>query len=198
MLFRLLGICTPIMFLAFQANADALIGYNLTALGGAEYQYDYSVFNDGSLGPNVPIQLFDILFNPALYQAGSLSVVTSPLLNSEWSQEVLASVGVAPADYDVFALNGGIPVGNTVSGFAVRFEWIGQGLPGAQPFQISDPNSFNVLQTGETGETGETTPGPTPEPSTFWMLAMTLAIFLAGFRSIKALALRAGFNVRPH
>ncbi len=60
MLFRTLGICMPMIFLAFQANADTVIGYNLTALGAGEYQYNYSVFNDGSLGPNVPIQLFDI------------------------------------------------------------------------------------------------------------------------------------------
>lgn len=190
MLFRTLGICMPMIFLAFQANADTLIGYNLTALGGSEYQYDYSVFNDGSLGSNVPIQLFDILFNPALYQAGSLAIVTTPLLDSQWSQAILASVGVAPADYDVFALSGGIPVGDSVSGFAVRFEWIGQGLPGAQPFEISDPNTFNLLQSGETPA------GPTPEPSTFWMIAMILAISLAGFRSVKAVALRAGFRVR--
>jgi hypothetical protein len=184
MLFKTFGICMPIMFLAFHANADTVIGYNVTALGGSEYQYNYSVFNDGSLGPSVPIQLFDILFTPALYEAGSLVIVTPAPLSSQWDQEILASVGVAPADYDVFALNGGIPVGNKVSGFAVQFEWIGQGLPGAQPFQISDPNSFNVLQSGET------TLNTTPEPATFWMIAMMSAIFLAGFRSVKALALR--------
>jgi hypothetical protein len=188
MLFRTLGICVPMMFLAFQANADTMIDFGLTALGGNEYQYTYSVFNDGSLGANVPIQLFDIFFNPALYEAGSLDIVTPDPPSSQWSQEVLASVGTAPADFDAFALGGGIPVGNTVSGFAVQFEWIGQGLPGAQEFQISDPNSFNVLQTGETA--ANAAPGATPEPSTFWMIAMALAIFLVGFRTIKSLAFR--------
>ncbi len=97
-------------------------------------------------------------------------------------------MGIAPADYDVFALDGGIPVGNTVEGFAVQFEWIGQGLPGTQPFQISDPTSFNVLQSGET--TSNAVPGATPEPSTFWMLAMLIPIFLVGSRSVKAFAFR--------
>lgn len=187
MLFRTLGICVPMIFLAFQASADTVIDYGLTALGGNEYQYTYSVFNDGSLGANVPIQLFDIFFSPALYQAGSLDIVTPDPLNSQWSQEILASVGTAPAAFDAFALGGGIPVGNTVAGFAVQFEWIGAGLPGAQAFQISDPTSFNVLQNGKTMSNAGA--GATPEPSTFWM-AMALAIALAGFRSIKSLTFR--------
>jgi hypothetical protein len=186
MLFRTtLGICVPMIFLAFQASADTVISSALTDLGGSEYQYTYSVFNDGSLGPSVSIQLFDIFFNPALYEAGSLDIVTPNPPSSQWSEEILASVGTTSADYDVFALDGGIPVGDTVSGFAVQFEWIGQGLPGAQPFEISDPNTFDVLQSGET-----TLPGPTPEPSTFWMLAMLVPIALVGYRSVKAFAYR--------
>jgi hypothetical protein len=180
MRFRTLGICVPMILLAFQANASTVIDYGLIALGGNEYQYNYSVSNDGSLGPNVPIQLFDIFFNPALYEAGSLDIVTPEPISSEWSQLALASVGTTPADYDVLALDGGIPVGDTVSGFAVQFEWIGQNLPGAQAFEISDPNTFDVLQSGETATT--------PEPSTFWMLAMLIPIFLVGYRSVNALA----------
>jgi|SRR5580658_2725257 hypothetical protein len=180
MLLRTLGICVSMIFLAFQANASTVIGYLVTGLGGNEYQYNYAVSNDGSLGPDVSIQLFDIFFNPALYEAGSLDIVTPEPLSSEWSQLALASVGTAPADYDVFALDGGIPVGDTVSGFAVQVEWIGQGLPGAQPFEISDPNTFDVLQSGET------TSDATPEPSTFWMLAMLVPIFLVGYRSVKS------------
>jgi hypothetical protein len=168
------------IFLASQADASVVIGYNVAALGGSEYQYNYSVYNDGSLGPGVPVQLFDIFFTPALYEAGSLDIVTPSPLSSQWSEVILSSVGTAPADYDAFALSGGIPVGATVSGFAVQFQWIGQGLPGAQPFEISDPNTFAVLQSGQTA----------PEPSTFWMIAMTLAIFLAGYRSVKTLAFR--------
>ena len=185
MLFRTLGICVPMMFLAFQANANTVIDYALASLGGGEYQYNYSVFNDGSLGPNVPIQLFDIFFSPALYQAGSLVIVTPNPPSAQWSQEILASVGTAPADYDAFALNGGIPVGSTVSNFAVQFEFIGQGLPGAQPFEISDPNTFAVLQTGETA-----VPVVAPEPSTFWMLAMLIPIFFVGSKSVRAFAFR--------
>jgi hypothetical protein len=168
--------------LASHASADTVIYYGVTTLGGGEYQYNYSVFNDGSLGAGVPIQLFDIFFNPALYQAGSLDIVTPNPPSSDWSEVILASVGTNPADYDALALHGGIPVGHAVSGFAVRFEWIGPGLPSAQPFEISDPNTFAVLQSGET-ETA-------PEPSTLWMLALSISIFLAAATRVKSLAFR--------
>jgi hypothetical protein len=78
-----------------------------------------------------------------------------------------------------------------VSGFAVRFQWIGTGLPGTQAFSISDPNSFNVLQSGTT-----TAPAaPAPEPSTLLTLAMALiatmlASFLRRFSSVNAFAFR--------
>jgi hypothetical protein len=191
MRFKTFSVCVPMFFLAFQATADsAVIDFSLTALGGSEYQYNYTVHNDGSLGAGVPIQLFDIDFSPALYQAGSLNIVSLAGLNSAWSQEILVSVGTAPADFDVLALGGGIPVGGTVSGFAVQFEWIGKGLPGAQQFEISDPNSFKVLETGETMTSSTTL----PEPSTFQTLAMVLilafAILLAGSRSAKALTFK--------
>lgn len=182
MLFRMFGVCTPIFLLALQANADT-IDYSLSNLGGNEYQYNYAVSNDGSLGTGVPIQLFDIFFSPALYEAGSLDIVTPDPLNSQWSQLILSSVGTAPAEYDALALGGGIPTGDTVSGFAVQFEWIGQGLPGAQLFEISDPNTFNVLESGQTVQAGQTA---VPEPSTFWIIAIVLAIFPAGVRSVKA------------
>jgi hypothetical protein len=189
MLFKTLGICISMIFLAFQANADTVVSYNLSVLGGSEYQYTYSVFNDGSLGPNVSIGLFDVLFSPALYQSGSLVIVTPSPLSSQWDQNILASVGTNPAEYDVFALSGGIPSGQTVSGFAVQFQWIGPGLPslpGAQPFTISDPISLKVIQSGET--TPASASGSAPEPAAFWMIAMMGAIFLAGSRRVRAFA----------
>lgn len=178
MRFRVFGLCAPIFLLALQAKADSII-YSLNNLGGGEYQYTYSVSNNGS--PNVSIQLFDIFFDPAFYEAGSFGIVTPDPPRSQWSELILASVGTAPAEFDVLAVGGGIPVGDVVSGFAVRFQWIGPGLPGAQPFEISDPNSLNVLQSGQTA---------TPEPSTFWIASMMFAIFLTRFRSVKTFAFR--------
>jgi hypothetical protein len=146
-----------------------LINYNVINLGNAEYQYDYSISNNGSLGSGVPIQLFDIFFDPTLYQG--LSIVTPPAPAApaaQWSQIILNAVGSVPADYDALALDGGIPAGTTISGFAVQFDWLGQETPGSQPFQIYDPNTFALLQSGSTSTAA-------PEPATLWMLGIVLA-----------------------
>jgi hypothetical protein len=169
MLFRSYSLFVPIILLSFQAaSASVLVDYGVTNLGSGEYLYDYSIFNDGSLGAGVPIQLLDISFDSAMYQGPSIVTPNPPA--SQWSQMILNSVGRVPMAYDVLALDGGIPVGSTVSGFAVQFDWLGQGLPGPQQFQIYDSGTFALLQSGET-----TSNGPAPEPSTFGMLAIVLA-----------------------
>jgi hypothetical protein len=116
-------------------------------LGGGEYQYDYSIYNNGSVNAGAAIQLFDIYFDPTLYTDVSY---VSPV--SGWTEQVFPAGGDLPADFDVSAQagNNGIQVGSTVSGFEVDFDYLGQGQPGSQPFQISDPNSFALLQSGNT------------------------------------------------
>jgi hypothetical protein len=167
MLLRSFSIFLPIVLFSFPAVADTVvpIDFGLTALGNGEYRYDYSVYNNGSLGAGVPIQLFDIFFDATLY--GNLSIVSPDPPASQWSQMILDSVGTVPAFYDVEATSGGISAGSTVSGFAVDFTWLGQGVPGSQEFQIYS-NTFNLLQTGNT--TSET-----PEPSTFLTIGILLA-----------------------
>jgi hypothetical protein len=53
-----------------------------------------------------------------------------------------------------------------VSGFAIEFEWLGNGLPDAQTFVIFDPSTNALLETGRTGN-------KTPESG-------TLGLFLLG------------------
>ena len=156
MLFRSCFLCASLILLSFQSVADSLpFIYTQTNLGGGEYQYNYSIYNNGSLGAGVPVQLFDVAFDPALYSG--LSIVTLNPLASQWNETILSAVGSSPADFDVSAAppNGGIPVGGTAgtvngSGFAVDFSWLGQGQPGSQPFQVYDPNSFALLQDSNT------------------------------------------------
>jgi hypothetical protein len=62
-----------------------------------------------------------------------------------------------------------------VSGFSVQFVWLGSGTPGAQPFEVYDPLTFNLLVSGTT------TPGPAaviPAASTlsFALLAVSMAV----------------------
>jgi len=139
----------------------AQISYSLQGLGGNEYRYDYSVLNDGSTGGAVG--LFDILFDPALYDEASLTISSDPSLSAAWDQQVLASAPGVPAAFDVLATQGGIAVGDSLSGFSMTFNWLGTGQPGAQGFEIYDPESFALLQTGTTS--------PVPLPGTLGLLA---------------------------
>ena len=146
------------LFASAQTLAAAVsVQYSLVPVGGNVYRYVYTVTNDGSLGGGAAVMLFDILFDASQYQG--LTIVSSPNISpAQWSQTILSAVPGLPAAYDSFALQGGIAAGTSVTGFSVQFTWLGSGLPGAQPFQISNPSTFTVLQSGATFLAASTVP----------------------------------------
>jgi hypothetical protein len=165
-----LGACF-ILLLSFQGVASTIsIQYSLSPLGGNVYSYIYSVTNNGSLPGGASVRVFDVLFDPSLYQESSLLIVTPSGLQSQWTEQFLAAVPPIPPTFDVSAPSGGIPSGQTLTGFAVQFKWLGSGLPGSQPFEIYDPATFQLLQSGETFDGTFV-----PEPSGFGMIALALA-----------------------
>jgi hypothetical protein len=147
------------------------IQYDLVALGGDDYRYVYSITNTGSLGSGVPIQLFDVDFDPAQYLESSLTITTPSPLSGNWDQIFLASAPGAPAEYDALALTGGIADGTTVTGFSVDFTWIGTGTPGIQPYGIYDPDTFVLLEQGVTAS-------PVPVPAALWLFGSGLVALL--------------------
>jgi hypothetical protein len=152
------GIVISHLMLTSTAHAIT-VQYELIPLGGNQYRYVYTVTNDGSLGAGVAVSLFDLVFDSASYQETSLAIVTSAPLNSQWDEFILSSVLNVPVAYSAFSSTIGIAPGETVSGFAVEFEWIGSAaLPGAQPFQVFDPNTFDLLEEGTTILIGESGP----------------------------------------
>jgi len=164
------------------ASPSISISYTLVPMGGNSYKYVYSITNNGTLTGSAPVQLFDILFDTSQYQESSLQIVTPANLNAQWSQEILTGIPPAvPAAYDALALAGGVPAGTTVTGFAVQFTWLGSGTPGSQPFQIYDPTTFTLLQSGQT------TSAPVSVPA-----ASVLSLILISF----GLALTVAFQTR--
>ena len=164
--FRSIFFCTAfVLLLTVSAHAgSAVFLYQATPLGGSLYRYDYTIFNNAALGPGASIQLFDIFFDPSLYDETSLLPVTPSPLSTQWSEQILFSIPPVPAAYDVFALAGGIPDGGSASGFALQFKWLGQGVPGSQPFTIFDSQNFNPVLSGNT----------VPEPTSVYLAGISL------------------------
>jgi hypothetical protein len=160
-LFKSYILCAALVLLPGCVFGNSIIiDYSWAQVGntGNTYIYTYSVDNNGMLPGMAPIQVFDILFDPTLYQETSITNVTPEPLNTQWSPTILSSVGSSsPAAFDAESQSG-IAAGNTVSGFAVEFNYLGQGNPGSQPFEIYNL-SFNMIQTGSTQLAGA------PEPS---------------------------------
>jgi hypothetical protein len=164
---RILGILAACGFVT--STHATTITYDFASLGGTQYRYDYTVTNDGSITGN--ISLFDLLFDPSLYDEASLTNLSDPSLAAEWDQIFLASGLLVPAALDALALNGGIGVGSSVSGFSVAFSWRGEGLPGAQDFEIYDPETFDLLGAGRTQFAP---PVSVPEPATLVLFVLGL------------------------
>jgi hypothetical protein len=149
--------------LAGNAGA-AVITYEATQLDASTWRYDYIIANDGAI--TAEIRLLDILFDPLLYAEPSLVIVSHPDVASAWGESMLSSGLDVPAAYDVLAPGDGIDTGESATGFAVSFTWLGEGAPGPQPVEIYDPASFARL--------GITTTTPVPAPATAPLLGAGL------------------------
>jgi hypothetical protein len=155
----------------------AVIPYDAVEESGATWRYDYSVTNSTLGGAIDELTLYF-----PLGQYSNLSVSGAP---SGWNSIVAQPDPNLPADgfYDSVALSSGLGSGQTLSGFSATFTWLGAGTPGAQSFDIIDPNTFATL------ESGRTVPAPVPLPPSGIMMLVglgTLTIILSKQRSTRS------------
>lgn len=187
---RMLGVLALVLLAHTQTAGAIAIHYDLTALGGDDYRYEYTVTNDGTLGAGVALEWFAILFDPALYDETSLTIVTANPPAADWDELILGSGLLIDAAYDVFALAGGIADGDSVSGFAVEFSWLGAGMPFAQGFEIYDPVSLNVIETGSTRATVTSVPEP-GTPALLFLAAIAAAMLRRKRQGVAVLSRHA-------
>jgi len=146
-------------FAAVGFGALTEVIYKPSELGEGRWQYEYSVENKDLF---VPIQEFTIWFDFAKYD--NLAVETAEPLASQWDEVVWQPEPVLADDgaYDAMALTVRIQLGKKVDGFAVSFDWLGEGGPGSQFYEIIDPATFETIDEGWT----------VPEPTTLILLGL--------------------------
>jgi hypothetical protein len=149
------------------------IRYQTSDLGSGRWQYNYEVSN---ISLTVPIEEFTIWFEFGLYD--NLAVETPDPPASNWSEIVIQPEPVLQDDgaYDAKALGLGIGIGQTVSGFAVSFDWLGDAvMPGPQFYEIIDPVTFETIDSGYT----------VPEPATILLLGLGSSILKRINRGVR-------------
>ena len=158
---RILLLTLTLVFFSYPVSAT-VINYNAVNLSGDTWRYNYSITND-TLSQD--IKEFTIWFDLGLYD--NLSILNSPL---DWDSIAIQPDARIPAEgfFDSLALSSGVAVGESLSGFSVVFDWLGQNTPGSQFFEIIDPFSFNTIDSGFTTEIVDTP--SVPEPSVLLLL----------------------------
>jgi hypothetical protein len=155
--------------LAWGSNATE-ISYSTTSLGGSSWQYNYKVSNI-SLGESVK----EFTINFAADSCRNLAVVAPT--PAGWSAIVMQPEPFLhdAGAYDALTVGGGILGGQSVSGFSVRFDWLGAGTPGSQLYQIVNPVTFATIDSGAT----------VPEPATLSIMTLG-SLVLSARRSRRA------------
>jgi len=159
-----------LLLLGIHTAMAATIQYSLSNITGNTWQYDYVVSNDLS-GSN--IDEFTVYF--AFGQYANLSVVSAP---TNWDPLVVQPGNFLNNDgyFDALALGNGITPGSSLGGFSVQFDYLGSGAPGAQSFDIVDPNTFAIIESGQ--------PSPVPLPASILLFASGLAGLLGWRRQV--------------
>jgi len=148
-----------------------LISYQATQLSDTTWRYDYSVDNDTL---PAPIEELTIFFG--LDEYANLTDLGTP---SGWDGFVAQPDPLLPDDgfIDVLAWSGGILPGQSLGGFSIVFDWLVGGTPAAQRFDIIDPVSFTVTDSGFT--TLRSPPASVPEPGSLALFGTALLAFWA-------------------
>jgi hypothetical protein len=154
----LLSACALLVFASLAWGSDATqVAYSANSLGNGRWQYDYTVTNT-SLAPAVK----EVTINFDAASCRNLAVVTPA--PAGWDAIVIQPEPFLhdAGAYDALHSGAGILPGNVVSGFSVRFDWLGTGAPAAQWYEVVDPVTFATIDSGWT----------VPEPATLSILGL--------------------------
>jgi hypothetical protein len=142
-----------------------VITFDVAAVAGNTFEYSYVVENDTL---TLDIEELAVYFDVDLFE--NLRLATAP---PDWDPVVVQPDVLLRDDgfLDVLALFAGIPPGGTLGGFTIQADFLGPGVPGRQRFEILDPVTFAILDSGFTVPAATV---PVPEPGLLWLLGPAL------------------------
>jgi len=197
--------CVTVLLLAASIGGvqAGVVVYDAANVAGNQWRYDYEVTNDNVAQP---LTWFTVFFALGSYAGvcdgdgitGLCGV--EPLTPVHWYAFVAQPDPLLPDNgfFDVSTPGTGIARGQTLRGFSVVFDWLGEGTPGSQPFDFIDFDPANPL---ESGVTTPRAPTSVPEPGTLSLLALGLFGLALRSRPFAARLARppgtAGRNGRP-
>jgi len=167
---KLYPLATALLLTGSLSTQATLITSDLVQLDTNTWQSTYQVTND-----TLPfdIEEFSIYFDFSLFE--NLVATGAP---PDWDPLVIQPDSGLPDDgfYDALALSTGVIPGDMLSGFMLEFDYLGLDLPPVMPFDILDPFTFEILDSGDVTFTSITRL-PVPAPATLGLLALGLIGF---------------------
>jgi hypothetical protein len=145
--------------LYFPAHATVLA--TVVPAGGTQFNIAYHISNDsGQI-----VEELTIYFDSQHFR--NLQLLSSP---SGWDViSIQPDTGLpAPGFVDLLALTAPLQWGEVLDDLVVTATFLGQNTPGSQYYEIIDPNSFSVLESGYT--VVAVPPTDLNSPATLWLI----------------------------
>jgi len=153
---------SPAMFQFPSLTPSVIIDYELVSLGGQHYKYSYKITNQPSSSGTAAVKLIDIIFDKTLYNETTLSITTTGVLTTTWTEQLFFSIAGVDPIYEISSTTG-LADNTSISGFSIEFDWLGAGIPAEQLFEIRDLNTFTRIEQGKT-QTNQAPPVINPPP----------------------------------
>jgi hypothetical protein len=134
------------LVLGLQPAFAAIITASTTNISGNVWESNYTITNNSTSA----IKWFTIYFSFDQYE--NFVYIPTPEIGAEWDMFTVEPFLNSDDGYiDAFSEGDGIAVGQSLSNFVVRYNFLGENLPIFQSFEVYDPDSLepNPIDRGE-------------------------------------------------
>lgn len=157
------------LVLSLQPAFAAIITASTTNIYGNIWESRYTITNDSTAA----IKWFAIYFSFDQYE--NFVFIPTPEIGAEWDVlTVEPFLNMDDGYVDAFSVGDGIAVGQSLTNFVVRYNFLGQNLPVSQIFEVYDPDLPQPFSIGE----GEVDVSVIPEPDILLLFGIGLMVLV--------------------